>query len=145
MKTHSGGFSEEAFWLLGPEAGESFDAMEHHPVSVGSKTFEDAGFYVMRSRQSYVLVCCNVVGTGGKGNHRHNDLVSCELSMRDTPLTVDPGTYVYTSEPDWRNYFRSTSCHNTIVIDGQEQNRLRQGQLFRLTPDANPIVHQWPQ
>jgi hypothetical protein len=83
------------------------------------------------------------VGTAGAGNHKHNDLLSFELAIDDTAFIVDPGAYIYTASPTWRNRFRSTSYHNTVVIDGQEQNRLPQDKLFRLVPDAQPIVHAW--
>jgi uncharacterized heparinase superfamily protein len=97
----------------------------------------------MRAGRSYVLACCNAVGTAGAGNHKHNDLLSFELYIGGRAFVVDPGAYTYTAEPQWRNRFRSTSYHNTVVIDGQEQNRFMRDKLFRLTPDARPIVHQW--
>ena len=37
-------------------------------------------------------------------------------------IIVDPGTYVYTPYPEWRNKFRSTAFHNTIKIDNREQS-----------------------
>jgi hypothetical protein len=48
-------------------------------------------------------------------------------------VIVDPGTCVYTPSPEWRNHFRSTACHNTIVVDGQEQNPVERDVLFRLS------------
>jgi hypothetical protein len=34
---------------------------------------------------------------------------------------VDPGTYCFRDEPEWREYFRSTAAHSTVVVDGQSQ------------------------
>jgi hypothetical protein len=143
MKAAAGAFAEEAFWLLGREKATLFDALESFSASLDSKAFPESGFYVMRSSRTYLLACCNPVGTAGAGNHKHNDLLSFELYLGDRALIVDPGAYIYTAAPEWRNRFRSTRYHNTVVVDEQEQNRLPQHKLFRLTPDAEPIVQQW--
>ena len=143
MKAHSGGFSEEAFWLLGPSGLSEFGDLEDRDFNLDSKAFPDAGLYVMRHNDNYLLASCGKVGTAGIGNHKHNDLLSFELYAGDKAFIVDPGTYVYTRDPAWRNLFRSTAYHNTVVIDGREQNRFDPKRLFEMTPDASVIVHQW--
>ena len=85
----------------------------------------------------YLLVTNAVVGTNGFGNHKHNDQLSFEYHHSGAPLIVDPGSYVYTSDADARNRFRSTGYHNTAAIDGVEQNDLRPDFLFRLFEMAN--------
>ena len=35
---------------------------------------------------------------------------------------IDSGTYAYHSYPQWRSYFRGTSAHNTVRVDGQDQS-----------------------
>ena len=36
-------------------------------------------------------------------------------------ILVDPGTYCYHGEPEWRSYFRSTRAHNTLELDRTSQ------------------------
>jgi uncharacterized heparinase superfamily protein len=56
---------------------------------------------------------------------------------------IDPGTFVYTADEHWRNHFRSTSSHNTVTVDGYEQNRTVGGLLFLLRPDSHPEIATW--
>lgn len=143
MKRAAQKFFEEAFWLLGSEGASRFDVLCGSEQPLRSKAFREAGFYVMRSGGNYVLACCNPVGTGGMGSHKHNDLLSFELYADDRSFIVDPGTYLYTSSQERRNRFRSTRFHNTVVIDGQEQNRFKENTVFSLIADAEPIIHRW--
>lgn len=100
--------------------------------------FPHAGLTVMRRQRQYLLVTNGVVGTGGFGNHKHNDQLGFEFHVEGVPLVVDPGSYVYTSDPDARNLFRSTRSHNTVIIDDAEQNELRPHWLFRMFEKASP-------
>ena len=36
---------------------------------------------------------------------------------------VDPGTFAYHTEGEWRAYFRGTAAHNTVRIDGLDQSQ----------------------
>ena len=53
--------------------------------------------------------------------HGHADALSVVCSAQGTNWLVDPGTFVYTASKEWRDYFRSTQAHNTLIIDGQGQ------------------------
>jgi len=69
-----------------------------------------------------MVLRCGPAGQKGNGGHAHNDQLSLELSVEGVSLIVDPGTYLYTPLPGQRNLFRSTAMHNTMVIEGMEQN-----------------------
>lgn len=98
----------------------------------------EAGLAVFRNYDHYLLVTNGIVGTKGFGNHKHNDLLSFEYHPDGFPLIVDPGSYVYTSDFAARNLFRSTNYHNTLVIDGTEQNETNPEWIFRLFEKASP-------
>jgi hypothetical protein len=53
--------------------------------------------------------------------HAHADALAFELSIGGRPVLVDPGTYCYQDEPEWRRYFRCTLAHNTLEICGTDQ------------------------
>jgi hypothetical protein len=143
MKAHAQTLSEDAFWLLGREGAATFDSLRTVSDRLGSAAYREAGFYIMRSGEDYLLACCNPVGAGGAGNHKHNDLLSVELCVGGRAFIVDPGTYVYTADPEWRKRFRSTRFHNTVVIDGEEQNRFKENTVFAMFADAQPVIHRW--
>jgi Heparinase II/III-like protein/Heparinase II/III N-terminus len=104
----------------------------------GVQHFPDAGATILRNEASYLLVTNGRVGTNGFGNHKHNDQLSFEYHVGGAAVVVDPGSYVYTPDPDARNMFRSTAYHNTLSVDGVEQNELRPKWLFRLFEQAHP-------
>jgi hypothetical protein len=123
-----GGLWEAGWWGYDVTATRSAPAARE-PVA---RLFEHAGIAVVKDGGSYLIVTNGRVGTNGFGNHKHNDLLSFEFHADGVPLVVDPGSYVYTSNPEARNLFRGTGYHNTIQIDGTEQNEIRPDYLFRL-------------
>jgi heparinase II/III-like protein len=132
--------TEEAIWLLGGlHPRQPGDAT----TSVPSRAFPDSGIYLMRGKGLYLLIACGAVGTQGIGNHKHNDVLSFEFQVDGQDLIVDSGSYIYTPEPAWRNHFRSTAAHNTVMVDDAEQNRFGEGSLFWLHADATPRCLAW--
>lgn len=118
---------EAAWWGV---ASESTNDTAQIPANV--RLFPDAGHAVVRDGGLYLLVTNSVVGTKGFGNHKHHDQLGFEYHAGGTPFFVDPGSYVYTSDPEARNLFRSTSYHNTLRIDEVEQHEMNPEWLFRL-------------
>jgi hypothetical protein len=55
------------------------------------------------------------------GAHGHADLLSIQCSVFGEPYIVDAGTCCYAAEPQWRDFFRSTAAHSTVVVDGMAQ------------------------
>ncbi len=112
--------SEEIFWLCGTEGVDYFkarDAVEPQPTSNG---FGEGGYFVMRDgwddTDNCMIVDCGAVGSLA-GGHGHADALSIEMAMHGRNLLVDSGTYTYHESREMRDYFRSTTAHNTLVID----------------------------
>lgn len=95
-----------------------------------SKVFADANVAILKRNNEYVFVSCSPrwrfdkVSDKFMGTHLHNDLLSFVYCDAGRDVIVDAGTFCYTSDIEKRNEFRSTMKHNTIIVDGEEQNFL---------------------
>jgi hypothetical protein len=83
-----------------------------------------SGWWIRRAGDFTVALDFGGVGLSGLGGHAHNDDFSICLEWRNRPVIIDPGTFLYTSDPEARNQFRSTGYHNTLQVDGCEQRAL---------------------
>lgn len=135
-----------ALWCFGEEGVTRWQKMPARRVeALGSTAFTDTGWYVMRDRKEYIIISCGPNGQDGNGGHGHNDKLSFEWQAGGQDVIVDPGTYVYTPDPAWRNWFRSTEFHNTVMIDGYEQNWFSENDhsLFLMNEDSRAEIVQW--
>ncbi|MCX6897255.1 MAG: heparinase II/III family protein [Verrucomicrobia bacterium] len=87
-----------------------------------SHAFPYVGHYVMRSGwdkdATYLLFDAGPFGFG----HQHEDKLHFVLWSHGRQLLLDPGNFAYDSSR-WRRYVLSTAGHNTVMVDGQNQNR----------------------
>jgi len=123
-------FDEEAFWVFGLKGKGIYDKLPSRQGQLASKSFPDAGWYIMRRNNDYCFIVCGPNGQNGRGGHAHNDKLSFELMLNGEDVIVDPGTYCYTPYPEWRNKFRSTGYHNTVIVNDIEQNLLSKNLFF---------------
>ena len=103
--------------------------------------YSDAGHVIMKKNGSYLFVTNGGMtpyrdGTTPCGTHTHNDRLSFELEIFGNDIIIDPGSYIYTSNKEKHQEFRSTSKHNTIFVDKEEQNFFT-GVPFVLRPNSN--------
>lgn len=119
------GIQPEALWLLGPTVISTFESFTAAPPVEASRVFIDGGYVVMRSgwqRNAHHLVFdTGPLGCSMTAAHGHADLLSVQVSPFGEPCIVDPGTYAYASDPEFRAHFRSTEAHSTITVDGLGQ------------------------
>jgi hypothetical protein len=118
-------FAIESFWLLGAEGLDVWDRLVAEPPPQAARAFESAGVYVIRDtwrrHSDYLMMRCGPFGWGGEGfcAHAHCDLLSLQVWLAGRPLLIDPGTHTY--HGPWRDVFRLTAAHNTLMVDGREQ------------------------
>jgi len=85
-----------------------------------SRLFSDAGLAVMACGNVHGIVDAGPFGALNAG-HSHSDTLSILIRSGADEILIDPGTYTYTGDREWRDWFRSSKAHNTIRIDGLDQ------------------------
>jgi uncharacterized heparinase superfamily protein len=120
------GLTPDVPWLMGEEGVRAFDAATPvQPTGVVSRLFPSGGYAVMRSgwdRDAHqMIVDVGPLGCSYSAGHGHADLLSIQCSVFGEATLVDAGTYCYTPETEWRNFFRGTAAHSTLMIDGRDQ------------------------
>src|SRR5207249_6082019 len=92
------------------------------------REFADGGYYILGERfetpdEVRLIVDAGPIGYQAIAAHGHADALAFTLSLGGKEFLVDPGTFAYHTEPLWRAYFRGTSAHNTVRIDGEDQSQ----------------------
>jgi hypothetical protein len=141
----AGGPAPETLWMLGPEGLDAFDALCPAPPSAhASRLFPQGGYAVMRDTwqaDGHVLVLDAGPLSSPLSGHGHADLLSIQCSVFGQPYLVDPGTYAYTADPEWREFFRGTAAHSTVLVDGETQ--AAPAGAFRWTAYPRARLRQW--
>ena len=133
FKYAAGAYAEDALWLLGAKGYHKFAALQAQPLIETSKAFPKSGYYFMRTdwdrNAHWLCFDCGEQAAGlhsgsiRSAAHGHADALSVQLTAFGQPMLVDSGLYTYNGAKDWRDYFRETRAHNTIVVDGENQSR----------------------
>jgi hypothetical protein len=137
--------SDTARWLLGE------DCPGFSPAGAPPRTdwrFPDSGYYLFGTRFGQAdeikgMVDCGPLGYLGIAAHGHADALGVWLSIAGEECLVDAGTYTYGGEYRWRAYFRGTSAHNTLRVDGTDQSVA--GGRFMWTHKARVNLQRSPQ
>lgn len=101
--------------------------------------YEEAGYYLYKNDIIYFLFTTGPKVLKGLGSHAHNDIFSFVLNVKGENILIDPGTYVYSSDPIKRNYFRSVTSHNTLFWSGIEPRNITNG-LFKLNEEGKKEI-----
>lgn len=105
-----------------------------------SSAFPYAGHFAMRSgwdeQDKYLFFDGGPFGYG----HQHEDKLNVMVYAHGRVHIVDPGNYPYDSS-QWRTYVLSTRAHNTVMVDGMEQNQ--RGKPREEYVVSEPLPHTW--
>jgi hypothetical protein len=147
FKAKAGRLDDKARWLLGAEAQEVFDRIQPDGARLPvRREFHEGGYYILGERfetpdEVRLIVDAGPIGYQAIAAHGHADALAFTLSLGGHEFLVDPGTFAYHTDPMWRAYFRGTSAHNTVRIDGEDQSEA--GGKFMWLRKANAGCAQW--
>lgn len=132
-------FDERSFWLLGENAKSKFDDVKKISDSEQNPdSFSEGGYYVLGGApvEAKIIFDCGPLGFESIAAHGHADSLSFTLDAYGKQFLVDPGTYTYVADDPFRDYFRSTSAHNTVAIDGKDQSKIAGAFLWKTKADS---------
>jgi|GEM_PF-3965569 len=89
--------------------------------NVGRPTHYNGWIFISQNSTPWeVLLLASPLGLPPLHGHGHAHALSTIISFSGHPLIVDPGTYSY-GEKAWRDFFRSTRAHATVVVEDSDQ------------------------
>lgn len=96
----------------------------------------ESGYVRLQWGSAYVLIDVGEIGPDYLPGHAHADTLSFELSLFNHRVLVNSGTSHYGAGPE-RLRQRSTSAHNTVIVNGQNSSEVWSG--FRVARRARPF------
>ena len=129
FKAKAGSLDDKTRWLLGIDGEAAFERLDASGATLPvRRAFPEGGYWVLgcdfeTPREIRLVADAGALGYREIAAHGHADALSFTLSVGGIEMLVDPGTYAYHTEGDWRAYFRGTSAHNTLRVDGTDQSR----------------------
>ena len=147
FKLKAGALDDKTRALVGAGADEQYAALDARKTRLPLRqTFPQGGTYVLgcefdTPHEIRLVADAGALGYRSIAAHGHADALAFTLSAGGREFLVDPGTYAYHTQAAWRRYFRGTSAHNTVRIDGEDQSV--QGGSFLWLAKANARCSLW--
>jgi hypothetical protein len=129
---------EQAAWWLGEKALEAVAPAADR--NGASQLFRGAGLAVMAAGDLRVYADAGPLGSG-RGGHGHSDALAVMIRKGGEETLIDPGTYTYVADRQWRDRFRGSAAHNTVRIDGMDQAKPLGPFGWGGKPDVE--IHKW--
>jgi uncharacterized heparinase superfamily protein len=92
----------------------------------GVLSFPTGGYTIVRevraARNLHLILDHGPLGYLSIAAHGHADANAIFLAIDGEPILIDPGTFMYHAEDQWRDWFRGTRSHNTLAIGEANQS-----------------------
>lgn len=102
--------------------------------------YPHSGLYSMRSGWDKDAVCLVLKCGPDGGGHCQPDNGTFELYAGGRHLTPDAGSYIYSGNPEGRAWFRQTSVHQTLTLNGDNSAYAPKLLLWKPGDDLDVLV-----
>lgn len=137
FKSYSKTIDEQSFWIFGVKGTEKYNKIKVKKRVEESKLFDKGGYLISQSKQASLIFDCGPLGYLEPAGHGHCDALSILFSAQGKDFLIDPGTYVYQNDKEWRCYFKSTPAHNTLTIDQKNQSKIKGDFIYGKKAEVN--------
>jgi hypothetical protein len=107
-----------------------------------SYAFPYSGHYALRSGWDrdarFLFLDAGPFGSG----HQHEDKLTFFMDAHGRQWITEGGVYMYDASR-WRRYVLSTQAHNTVRVDGEDQNRRIVRESYVLPYPFKPLPNPW--
>lgn len=97
-----------------------YNINKHSDKNININIFKEIGLVIYKNDKIKLWISLGRKPQKGKGGHNHNDATSFVMQINNQVIFIDPGTYLYSSEPEMRNIFRSGQYHNNYFAQDLE-------------------------
>jgi hypothetical protein len=129
FKAKAGRLDDKTRWLFGEGADGAFEQLDGAKVQLPvRRAFAHGGYYILgcgfeTENEIRLVADAGPVGYQTIAAHGHADALAFTLCVGGKEFLIDPGTYAYHTQGEWRRYFRGTAAHNTLRVDGMDQSQ----------------------
>jgi hypothetical protein len=129
FKAKAGKLDDKTRWFFGEGADSAFEQLDGARTQLPvRRAFTHGGYYILgcgfeTENEIRLVADAGPLGYQTIAAHGHADALAFTLCVGGKEFLIDPGTYAYHTQGEWRRYFRGTAAHNTLRVDGMDQSQ----------------------
>lgn len=113
----------DAASCIAPKPSEIINYANRLEIESEESPLGESGYRKLSNTTMEAIVDVGDIKATYQPGHTHADTFSYELRIEDKPFVVDTGISTY-NKNERRQYERSTSAHNTVVVNGQNSSEV---------------------
>ncbi len=130
-------FFNDAAPGIAVEPGQLFERAKLMGLEWQTAHLHESGYRVLSNAPFELIIDVAEIMPSYQPGHAHSDLFHFAMYYNTTPVFVEAGTSTYENNTR-REYERSTTAHNTVVVNGTNQSQVWNS--FRVAKRAKPHI-----